>query len=188
MYQPSVKSFYKTNHFTYIKHTYTNIRHNFFEELAPSILPLLKKHIRLGHAGIITHSIYRYQIKEKKKKKGMDRHGERCKKRKWQTFSSTGQAGAIFNQRNTEAVSKATAETLGRHGLSQAPRLYLNLYHTEIKAQHTHLPCSLASSSSWRKASFFSFILRCFSRRSSSARSFTYWSNTCLRSLEVRSK
>ena len=49
----------------------------------------------------------------------MDRHGERCKKRKWQTFSSTGQARAIFNQRNTEAVSKATAETLGRHGVER---------------------------------------------------------------------
>ncbi len=29
IYQPSVKSVYKTNHFTNIKHTYTNIRHKF---------------------------------------------------------------------------------------------------------------------------------------------------------------
>ena len=60
IYQPSVKSIYKTNHFANIKHTYTNI-----EELVPSVLPLLKEHIRLGHAGIVNHSIYRYQVKEK---------------------------------------------------------------------------------------------------------------------------
>ena len=42
---------------THIK-KYTNIKHNIFEELAPSVLPLLKKkHIRLGHAGIVDHSI-----------------------------------------------------------------------------------------------------------------------------------
>ena len=29
IYQPVVKSIYKTNHFTNIKHTYTNIRHKF---------------------------------------------------------------------------------------------------------------------------------------------------------------
>ena len=29
-----------------------------FEELVPSVLPLLKEHIRLGHAGIVDHSIY----------------------------------------------------------------------------------------------------------------------------------
>ena len=28
-----------------------------FEELIPAILPLLRKHIRLGHAGIIDHSV-----------------------------------------------------------------------------------------------------------------------------------
>ena len=33
--------------------TYTNLKHKIFEELVPSILPLLKKHIRLGHAGIV---------------------------------------------------------------------------------------------------------------------------------------
>ena len=29
MYQPSVKSIYKTNHFANLKHTHTNIRHTF---------------------------------------------------------------------------------------------------------------------------------------------------------------
>ena len=63
MYQPSVKSIYNTNHFANIKHTYTNIRHThkhqaqIFEELLPSVLPLLKEHIRLGHAGIVDHSV-----------------------------------------------------------------------------------------------------------------------------------
>ena len=28
-----------------------------FEELVPSVSPLLKKHIRLGHAGIVDHSV-----------------------------------------------------------------------------------------------------------------------------------
>ena len=31
IYQPSVKSIYKTNHFTNIKHTYKNIRHKFLK-------------------------------------------------------------------------------------------------------------------------------------------------------------
>ena len=39
------------------KKTYTNIGHKIFEELVPSVSPLLKKHIRLGHAGIVDHSI-----------------------------------------------------------------------------------------------------------------------------------
>ena len=56
IYKPSVKSIYKTSHFTNIKHTYTNIRHK-FSKLVPSILPLLKEHIRLGHAGIVGHSV-----------------------------------------------------------------------------------------------------------------------------------
>ena len=37
--------------------TYTNIGHKIFEELVPSVSPLLKKHIRLGHAGIVDHSV-----------------------------------------------------------------------------------------------------------------------------------
>ena len=28
-----------------------------FEELVPSIVPLLKEHIRLGHAGIVDNSV-----------------------------------------------------------------------------------------------------------------------------------
>ena len=28
-----------------------------FEELVPSILPLFEKHTRLGHAGIVDHSV-----------------------------------------------------------------------------------------------------------------------------------
>ena len=28
-----------------------------FEELVPSVSPLLKKHIRLGHAGIVDHYV-----------------------------------------------------------------------------------------------------------------------------------
>ena len=39
------------------QHTYWNIKHIFFKELVPSILPLLKEHIRPGHAGIIDHSV-----------------------------------------------------------------------------------------------------------------------------------
>ena len=40
---------------------YANIKHTIFEELAPSVSPLFKqqqkKHIRLGHAGIMAHSV-----------------------------------------------------------------------------------------------------------------------------------
>ena len=41
----------------YIKKKYTNITHKLFEELVPSVSPLLKKHVRLGHTGIVDHSI-----------------------------------------------------------------------------------------------------------------------------------
>ena len=38
------------------KHTQiSNIK--IFKELVPSVSPLLKKHIRLGHAGIVDHSV-----------------------------------------------------------------------------------------------------------------------------------
>ena len=43
-----------------------------FDEVVPQILPLLEKHGRLGHAGIINHCqilIYRCHIKEEKGKK-----------------------------------------------------------------------------------------------------------------------
>ena len=42
------------------KHTYTNIKHLIFEELVPSVLPVFKNNnnnIRLGHAGIVDHSV-----------------------------------------------------------------------------------------------------------------------------------
>ena len=39
------------------KNTLVNIGHKIFEELVPSVLLLLKKHIRLGHAGITDHSV-----------------------------------------------------------------------------------------------------------------------------------
>ena len=39
------------------KKTYTNIGHKIFEELVLSVSPLLKKHIRLGHPGIMDHSV-----------------------------------------------------------------------------------------------------------------------------------
>ena len=39
------------------KKTYKNIGHKIFEELVPSVSPPLKEHIRLGHAGIVDHSI-----------------------------------------------------------------------------------------------------------------------------------
>ena len=42
--------------FTHNK-TYTNIEHNIFEEVVPSASPLLKKHTRLGHAGIVDYSV-----------------------------------------------------------------------------------------------------------------------------------
>ena len=43
--------------FTWNK-TYTNIEHNIFEELSPfGITPVKKKHIRLGHAGLVDHSV-----------------------------------------------------------------------------------------------------------------------------------
>ena len=33
------------------------MEHNIFEELVPSVSPLLKKQIRLGHAGIVDYSV-----------------------------------------------------------------------------------------------------------------------------------
>ena len=37
------------------RHT-QNIKHKIFRELVSSVLPQLKKHIRLGHADIVDHS------------------------------------------------------------------------------------------------------------------------------------
>ena len=58
--------------------TYTNIGHKFFEELVPSVSPLLTKHVRLGHAGIVDHSVD-LSIPDFKKsiKKGMDRSNKK---------------------------------------------------------------------------------------------------------------
>ena len=39
------------------KKIYTNIKNFFFNELVSSLLPLLKKHIRLGYTGIVDHSV-----------------------------------------------------------------------------------------------------------------------------------
>ena len=41
----------------YIKQNIHNVKHKIFEELVLSVLPLLKKHIRLGHAGIVDHFV-----------------------------------------------------------------------------------------------------------------------------------
>ena len=43
---------------TQIYRKHTNIKHKIFKELVPSVLTLLKKkHIRLGHAGIVDHPV-----------------------------------------------------------------------------------------------------------------------------------
>ena len=42
---------------TNLHKTYTNIKQKILKELVPSVLPLLKKHIRLGYADIVYHSI-----------------------------------------------------------------------------------------------------------------------------------
>ena len=58
---PIYSAYHKISHDTNLhktKHTQnTNIGHKIFEELVPSVSPLLKKHIRLGHAGIVDHSV-----------------------------------------------------------------------------------------------------------------------------------
>ena len=40
-----------------VRDTYTNIKNNIFEELVTSLLPLLEKHTRQGHASIVDHSV-----------------------------------------------------------------------------------------------------------------------------------
>ena len=74
MYQPSVKSVYKTNHFTNKMYIYIQTSDTNFQELVPSIFPLLKEHIRLGHAGSVDHSNLFIPGLRKTYKKGMDRH------------------------------------------------------------------------------------------------------------------
>ena len=59
------------------KHT-QKIGHKIFEELVPSVSPLLKKHIRLGHAGIVDHSVnLSIPDLKKKYKKRMDRSNKK---------------------------------------------------------------------------------------------------------------
>ena len=67
LYKPFLKSVHKTNPcrnlllFPDTRKQQTQI----CEELVPSVFPLLKEHIWLVHAGIIHHSVYQDQIKEK---------------------------------------------------------------------------------------------------------------------------
>ena len=54
----SVKSVHKTNHLAKIKQNiHTQPSDTNSEGLVLSILPLLKEHTRLGHAGIVEHSV-----------------------------------------------------------------------------------------------------------------------------------
>ena len=53
---------------------YTNTKYKIFEELVPSVLPLLKKHTKLGHTGIMDHSVHLSIPDFKKYQKGMDRN------------------------------------------------------------------------------------------------------------------
>ena len=59
--------------------TQTHINQKNTQELVPVVLPLLKKHIRLGHAGIVDHSVDLSipDLKKKKYKKGMDRSNKK---------------------------------------------------------------------------------------------------------------
>ena len=50
-YSETTKSVLYTN----LHKTYTNLDHKIFEELVPLIPSLLKEHIRLGHAGIVSN-------------------------------------------------------------------------------------------------------------------------------------
>ena len=58
-----------------MKNMHTQTLKQIFKELVPSILPLLKEHMRLGHAGVVNHSIqFTHTRLNKKIKKGMDRN------------------------------------------------------------------------------------------------------------------
>ena len=62
----------------YIKQNIRKHRKQNFEELVPWVPPLLKKHIRLGHAGIVDHSVdLSIPDLKKKYKKGMDRSNKK---------------------------------------------------------------------------------------------------------------
>ena len=79
MHQPSVKSIYKTNHFTNIKHTQTSDTN--FRRVSPfNIIPVKRAHkARTCWYCRPFSLIYRYQVKEKYKK-GMDRCNIKFKK------------------------------------------------------------------------------------------------------------
>ena len=74
IYQPSVKSLYKTNHFTNIKHTHTQTSDiNFRRVSSFNITPVKRAHkARTCWYRRPFRLIYRYQVKEKYKN-GMDR-------------------------------------------------------------------------------------------------------------------
>ena len=53
---------------------YTQTSASNFQEFVPSVLPLLKEHVRLGHAGMLDHSVWLIDTRLKKKyDKRMDR-------------------------------------------------------------------------------------------------------------------
>ena len=70
---------------------------------------------------------------------------------------------------------------------AQILQLHSQFLHDSHK-KLTHFPCSPASSINLLNSSLRSLILFLFSLRSSSARSFTYFSNTCFLSLDVSSR
>ena len=74
VYQPYVKSIYKTNHFANIKHTYTNFRQK-IQRVSPFNFTSVKRAHKARTCWYRRpfRLIYRYQVKDKYKK-GMDRH------------------------------------------------------------------------------------------------------------------
>ena len=79
---------------------------------------------------------------------------------------------------------KSSAVPLLRPQILQTHSQFLQDTYKEL----THFPCSPASSINLLNSSLRSLILFLFSLRSSSARSFTYFSNTCFLSLDVSSR
>ena len=57
VFKPQIIKTQKISPDTNFQKTYTNIKHKIFKELVPSVLPLLKKHTRLGHTGLVDHSV-----------------------------------------------------------------------------------------------------------------------------------
>ena len=56
--KPQLSINHKISHDTNLQKTkHTKIGHKIFEELVPSVSPLLKKRIRLGHADIVDPSV-----------------------------------------------------------------------------------------------------------------------------------